>query len=106
MRSRMSFDDVAWQRSDQMFDEWKKDLFKPDNLRAIGLLVGKHRQGRPVEVCAPVTGSFNVCVRVKFDDGGSAMIRFPIPGSAMFLEEKVRVLSRPLKFLLTPGLCI
>lgn len=28
--------------------------------------------------------------RMKFIDGGSAIIRFPIPGVSMFLEEKVK----------------
>ncbi|PKY04497.1 hypothetical protein P168DRAFT_236361, partial [Aspergillus campestris IBT 28561] len=35
-------------------------------------------------------GAFNVSFRMKFEDGGSALIRFPKLGATMFPEENVR----------------
>jgi hypothetical protein len=85
----MPYDDVAWERSDEIFNVWKKTLYEQETLREIGSLIAKYRGGVPEELCAPIRGAFNVCIRMKFLDGGSAMIRFPCPGVAMFPEEKV-----------------
>jgi len=62
----------------------------PESYLAIGGLIVKHRDGTPTELCAPVRGAFNVCLRMKFEDGGSSMIRFPCPGVVIVPEEKVR----------------
>jgi hypothetical protein len=90
MRTRMPYDDVAWEKSDATFDVWKKKLYDPNTLREIGRLIARHRGGVPEELHAPIRGAFNVCLRMSFRDGGSAMIRFPCPGVVMFPEEKVR----------------
>jgi len=90
IQTRMSYDDVAWAKSDDTFDAWKQKLLTPESYRAIGRLIAKHRGGTPMELCAPVRGAFNVCLQMKFEDGGSAIIRFPCPGVVMFPEEKVR----------------
>ncbi|KAJ5106556.1 hypothetical protein N7456_003231 [Penicillium angulare] len=91
MRTRMCFDDVAWERSEAIQAAWIHELFKEDTLMAIGNFILRHRKGVPVELCDPKAGAFNVCFRMKFEDGGSAIIRFPKPGATMFPEEKVRV---------------
>ncbi|KAI9841099.1 MAG: hypothetical protein M1837_001003 [Sclerophora amabilis] len=99
MDVRMSFDDAAWERSDEIFDAWKRKLHQEDTLRAIGTLIIKHRGGVPEELCPPMRGAFNVCIRMKFKDGGSALIRFPCPGVSMFPEEKVRQEVATMRFL-------
>jgi aminoglycoside phosphotransferase (APT) family kinase protein len=86
----MPYDDVAWEKSDTTFDTWKKQLYDADTLREIGQLIAQHRGGVPEELYAPIRGAFNVCLRMRFRDGGSALIRFPCPGVVMFPEEKVR----------------
>ncbi|RHZ62284.1 uncharacterized protein CDV56_104203 [Aspergillus thermomutatus] len=90
MRTRMCFDDVAWEESDAIADAWVAELFKTDTLRQIGDFIVKHRKGVPTELCDPKAGAFNVSFRMKFEDGGSAIIRFPKPGASMFPEEKIR----------------
>lgn len=90
MRIRMCFDDVAWERSEAIQDAWIHELFKEEILMAIGTFIRKHRRGVPVELCNPKAGAFNVSFRMKFEDGGSPIIRFPKPGATMFPEEKVR----------------
>lgn len=86
----MCFDDVAWERSEAIQDAWVHELFKEETLMAIGEFILKHRRGVPVELCDPKAGAFNVSFRMKFKDGGSAIIRFPKLGATMFPDEKVR----------------
>ncbi|OBT74569.1 hypothetical protein VF21_07528 [Pseudogymnoascus sp. 05NY08] len=86
----MSYDDVAWEKSDDVFDAWKHKLYRNDVLQAIGTFVQKHRGGVAIKLCNPLRGSFNVCIKVEFLDGGAAMIRIPYPGVVMFPEEKVK----------------
>jgi hypothetical protein len=50
----------------------------------------QHRGGPAEELFNPQKGSFNVIFRMKFLDGNSAIIRFPIPGLFIFAEEKVQ----------------
>ncbi|KAL9101862.1 MAG: hypothetical protein Q9163_002929 [Psora crenata] len=88
MQTRMSYDDVAWANSEDTFNEWRKKLYTEESFRAIGKLIAKHRGGVPRELYAPTRGSFNVCFRMRFEDG-SAIIRFPCPGVVMFPEEKI-----------------
>ncbi|KAM3449582.1 hypothetical protein MY3296_006802 [Beauveria thailandica] len=90
MRPRMLFDDVAWEESERVEHEWIKSLFEESTLRAIGDFIVKHRGGIPTELCDPKAGTFNALFRMKFQDGGSAVIRFPKPGVTMFPEEKIR----------------
>jgi hypothetical protein len=73
-------DDVTWERSEAIEAAWI----------AIGRFIAKHRGGTPDELCDPKVGAFNVSFRMKFKDGGSAIIRFAKPGVNMFPEEKVR----------------
>jgi aminoglycoside phosphotransferase (APT) family kinase protein len=90
MDQRMKFDDVAWERSDAIFDAWKIKLYEEDTMRGLGNLIKKHRGGVPKELFAPQRGAFNVTVRMEFGDGGSAIIRIPCPGVHVFPEEKTR----------------
>ncbi|KAF1951206.1 phosphotransferase family protein [Byssothecium circinans] len=86
----MNYDDVAWERSDAIFDAWKKKLHENDTKLAIVNLIKKHRGGVPTELFAPQRGSYNVTIRLQFADGGSAVIRIPCPGIHMFPDEKIR----------------
>ncbi|KAF4210543.1 hypothetical protein CNMCM8980_004023 [Aspergillus fumigatiaffinis] len=96
----MDFDDVAWKQSDQRFDIWKKEkLLKRENLIAVGNLIDKWRGGVPDTLLTPGRGAFNVWVRLKFTDGGSAVMRIPCYGRSMFPEEKVQREVSVMRFL-------
>lgn len=87
----MLFDDVAWERSEAIANGWIDELFSDQTkLRAIGDFIMKHRRGVPTELCDPRSGSYNLAFHMKFEDGGSAIIRFPKPGATMFPEENAR----------------
>lgn len=86
----VDYDDAAWARCDEIFEPWKSRLFEREVLREIGRFVDEHRGGVPDELFAPKRGAFNAWLRMVFQDGGSAVIRFPCPGASMFPEEKVK----------------
>jgi hypothetical protein len=88
MHERSRYDDVAWERSEAEFDAWSEKLYQEDILREIGNFMAKHHGGVPKELCSPIAGGFNVCLEMKFGDGGSVIIRFPQPGNVRFSEEK------------------
>ncbi|KAK2608995.1 hypothetical protein QQS21_002475 [Conoideocrella luteorostrata] len=50
-------------------------------------------------MCDPKAGAFNINFRMKFQDGGSAVIRFPKPGCPMFPEEKIQNEVAAIKFI-------
>ncbi|KAL1979490.1 hypothetical protein VTN96DRAFT_5700 [Rasamsonia emersonii] len=95
----MDYDDLAWDRGDRLFEPWKDKLFERDVLRAIGGFIEKHRGGVPDELFAPKRGAFNTWLRMRFKDGGSAVIRFPCPGASVFPEEKVKREVAVMRFL-------
>lgn len=89
----MHFDDVAWEKREDIADSWVDWIFtEQSTLRAIDDSIVKHWGGVPVELRDPRAGYlyFNVMFRMKFQDGGSAIIRFPKPGVTMFPGEKIR----------------
>lgn len=90
MNIRMEYDDVAWERSDEIADAWRAKLFETETMRAVGDFMVKHCVGAPFQLNAPVAGAFNVVFRMEFKHGGQVVMRIPVPGVAMFPEEKVR----------------
>ncbi|KAL3418436.1 phosphotransferase family protein [Phlyctema vagabunda] len=90
MQKRMRYDYLAWQKSEAEYEAWRDKLFEENVLREIGQYLQKHRGGVAKELMNPTAGAFNVCLQMKFGDGGSAIIRFPQPGNIRFPEEKVR----------------
>jgi aminoglycoside phosphotransferase (APT) family kinase protein len=95
----MDYDDLAWERSDNLFEPWKVKIFDQEVLRKVGATIDKYRGGVPDELFAPKRGAFNTWLRMKFKDGGSAVIRFPCPGASVFPEEKVQREIAVMRFL-------
>ena len=88
----MEYGDVAWERSDNIFEDLKKKNVTPDVLLAVTIFMTSYRDGvRPVDRARIAgLGAFNLCFRMEFEDGFSSLIRFPCPGRVIFPEEKVR----------------
>ncbi|EED22752.1 hypothetical protein TSTA_062390 [Talaromyces stipitatus ATCC 10500] len=95
----MDYDDLAWERCENLFEPWKNKIFDREVLREIGATIDKYRGGVPDELFAPKRGAFNTWIRMKFKDGGSAVIRFPCPGASVFPEEKVKREIAVMRFL-------
>lgn len=89
----MQAGDVAWEEGDRIEKEWCESLLKASTQLTIGKFVAKHRQGVPKEIGPLKAGGFNALFRLKYLDGGSAVIRFAKPGRTMFPEEKYEMKS-------------
>ncbi|KAH0354675.1 hypothetical protein KCU81_g1262, partial [Aureobasidium melanogenum] len=61
-------------------------------------LASQYRDGQHCECLGFIHGGFNICFCVLFDDGAMWAVRFPIAGSVMHPEEKVRREVAVLKF--------
>ncbi|EGX95148.1 Protein kinase-like domain [Cordyceps militaris CM01] len=91
MRLQTPFDDVAFEASERTEEEWRKLMVQESTLMAIGRFIVKHRGGgTPTLLSILKAGSFNAQFRMEFQDGGSAVIRFPKAGTTMFPEEKIQ----------------
>ncbi|KAL1389312.1 hypothetical protein HDK64DRAFT_298211 [Phyllosticta capitalensis] len=91
MEIEMEYDDVAWERSEEIEEAWKKKVKQYDCYYQLANLVARSRGGNPVEVRPPEGGSFNMVILIIFRDGGKAAVRLAIPGSSMFPEEKTLI---------------
>ncbi|KAJ5728891.1 uncharacterized protein N7483_003399 [Penicillium malachiteum] len=85
----MDFDDIALEAIDSRRQELVK-LASGSGLK-IAELANRYRQRDDGMLVSMHCGSFNFSFRVNWDDGGEDwLIRFPLPGKSMFLDEKVR----------------
>lgn len=91
MHTRISYDDAAWEKSEEIADTWVLRFFDPDVSRPIGdFLVRHHEPDDPVGFDILEKGSFNISLQMTYKTGAAAVIRFPLPGASMFPEEKLR----------------
>ncbi|KAJ5705905.1 hypothetical protein N7536_001594 [Penicillium majusculum] len=95
----MYFDEVAWDKSDEELSTWKTTLLTSDSMKRITTLIKTHRKGIADQLFTPQKGSFNMIIRLRFIDGASAIIRFPIPGYSIFPEEKLHHEVSVMRFL-------
>lgn len=84
----MDWDHLAEEQSQRLFASWLRILFKASPALPLRL-AQKHRpEAEAREASSPVTGSFNICTMVTFEDGFKAIVRFPILGRSRFRVEK------------------
>jgi hypothetical protein len=88
MEPRMCYDDVAWEQSEYVSDNWLLQFLDIDVRRPIAIFVLKHDSGRDPEFTIHKKGSYNIVLRMKYTYGATN-IRFPQPGASVFPEEKV-----------------
>ncbi|KAJ5950697.1 uncharacterized protein N7479_009110 [Penicillium vulpinum] len=93
MNPRLPFDDVAWEKSDQIEDSWLDLLFNEDIYNEIGIFLAENHCPRQwADFKFLKCGGFNASFLITFTDTdtGGAVLRLPLPGVHMFPEEKVR----------------
>ncbi|PYI21878.1 hypothetical protein BO99DRAFT_471807 [Aspergillus violaceofuscus CBS 115571] len=85
----MDFDDINLAAVDDRRHEWIKLASKSG--AGICELANCYRQRDDCMLRSMHCGSFNFSFRLNWDDDGEDwLIRFPLPGKSMFLDEKVR----------------
>lgn len=88
--SYQPYDDEAWDRGEAIFEAMKNALYQEDLYHEIARFVTKRRKGgSPVKFFPPRMGGFNFYYRIRYSDGRSVIIRFPLPGYFRMAEEKL-----------------
>lgn len=95
--THLKYDDVAWEKSDAVYDLWLERML--DYGREMGDLIHKYHGGPPVTLKGPQGGSFNVCFRLEFLNGACGLIRYPAAGRVMLPEEKLRAEVAAMRFI-------
>jgi len=85
----MRFDNLAEERQEKYFTIWVQNLLKKSPEHLAIQLAAKHRAGNPAAARQWLNGAFNVCYRVKYEDGFEAIVRFASLGRTIFRSEKV-----------------
>jgi hypothetical protein len=87
-RILQSEDDLAWETSDEAFDEWEKTIHSNAMYRAIVHFVLKYRPGEVIELHKPTLGGYNMVYRVEYTDG-SVILRVPYKGTGLLPYYKI-----------------
>ncbi|KAJ5363660.1 uncharacterized protein N7496_009373 [Penicillium cataractarum] len=91
MHPVMSFDDAAWVKSEQIVDNWIYQFCRPEiGAAAAQTLLDYHNSGEPVDFTLIGKGSYNISFRMEFENAPSAVIRYPLPATLRFPDEKIR----------------
>lgn len=93
------FDGIAEAKSEAEWISWKDNVI--DSKEAIAEFVARCRKGGDAErIVHYYSGSFNVCIHIRFKDAGpDAIIRFAKAGLHAFRDEKVEKEVQVMKFL-------
>ncbi|WEW59414.1 hypothetical protein PRK78_004886 [Emydomyces testavorans] len=86
----MDWDHLAEEKSQHLFVRWLQLLSRESPALPLKLASQHYSASRPVEASDFVTGSYNICSVVTFEDGFRVIVRFPILGRSRFRTEKSR----------------
>ncbi|EAU35230.1 conserved hypothetical protein [Aspergillus terreus NIH2624] len=89
MDPQMCYDDVAWEQSDDVSDNWLLQFLHIEVKKTIAKFILEHDSGDDPEFTILRKGSFNITLRMKYTYSATN-IRFSQPGAILFSEEKVR----------------
>lgn len=100
MHPVMSFDDVAWVKSEQIVDNWIYQFCRPEiGGAAAQTLLECHSPGEPVDFTVIGKGSYNISFRMEFKNAPAAVIRYPLPATLRFPDEKIRNEAAVMRYL-------
>ncbi|KAK1141327.1 hypothetical protein N8T08_009234 [Aspergillus melleus] len=86
----MDFDHIAEKKQEQKAAAWLK-LWSSRGPEILSMqLARKHRPGKTVSACLWKSGAFNICYRVRYDDGPDVVVRIAALGRAILRREKVQ----------------
>ncbi|KAJ5704213.1 hypothetical protein N7493_011351 [Penicillium malachiteum] len=88
MQLYMRYDDVVWEQSDDISDNWLLQFIKVEILRGVGQFVLMNSEGDGPEFAVLKKGFYNLTLRMKYEHSATH-IRFTQPGTSMFPEEQV-----------------
>ncbi|OJJ66070.1 hypothetical protein ASPBRDRAFT_138801 [Aspergillus brasiliensis CBS 101740] len=85
----MCYDDVAWEQSDDISDNWVRQFLDIDVKRPIAEFILKHDSGDDPEFTILGKGFFNIVLQMKYTYSATNN-RFAQPGTVLFPEEKTK----------------
>lgn len=72
----MEFDHFVEEKQEQKATVWLK-LFLSQSPEILSMrLAAKHRSGKTFSACPWKSGAFNICYRVRYEDGLHVIVRF------------------------------
>ena len=86
----MEFDYLAEKKQEQKATAWLRLLSSRSPEILSMHLAKKHRPGETVSACLWKSGAFNICYRVRYDDGPDVIVRFAALGRTILRREKVQ----------------
>ncbi|GKZ19973.1 hypothetical protein AbraIFM66951_011384 [Aspergillus brasiliensis] len=87
----MVFDHVAEQKQEQKAAAWL-NLWLSRSPEIVSIqLAKKHRPGKAISACLWKAGAFNICYRVRYDDGPDVIVRFAALGRTILRREEVQI---------------
>ncbi|KAI5861660.1 phosphotransferase [Durotheca rogersii] len=89
MTARQDSDNLAWDRSDELWEEAMKQIRLSSTCRRIESFA-QRMLGKPVKLVTPlIIGGFNVLYPIRIEDSAErVLVRLPCPSQAVFPEEK------------------
>ncbi|KAH0371531.1 hypothetical protein KCU65_g1677, partial [Aureobasidium melanogenum] len=85
----MDSDELDTAHQDQLIS-WCTHFDEKYGYPGVERLASRYRNGQHCHSVLKTSGSFNLCVKVVFDDDQAWAVRFPLPGRVMHPEEKLR----------------
>lgn len=95
----MEFDHTVEQKQEQKAAVWLKLWLSRSPEQLSMHLAKKHRPGTTVSACLWKSGAFNICYRVRYDQGPDIVVRFASLGRAILRREKVQNEVATMKYL-------
>ncbi|PLN74598.1 hypothetical protein BDW42DRAFT_181940 [Aspergillus taichungensis] len=89
MEPQMCYDDVAWEQSDDVSDNWVLQFLDVNVKRPIAEFILEHDSGDDPEFAILKKGFYNITLQMRYTDSATN-IRFSQPGATLFPEEKMR----------------
>ncbi|KAJ6021574.1 hypothetical protein N7540_007078 [Penicillium herquei] len=98
----MEFDHLAEKKQEQkaaawlnLWSSWSPEISSMQ-------LAERHRPGKTVSACLWKSGTFNICYRVRYEEGPDVIVRFAALGRAICRREKVQIEVATMKWIRSP----
>ncbi|RHZ55786.1 hypothetical protein CDV55_104035 [Aspergillus turcosus] len=95
----MDFDHLAEKKLEQKATAWLHLLTSRSPEILSMQLAEKHLPGKLVSACLWKSGAFNICYRIRYNEGPDVIVRFAALGRAILRREKVEIEVATMKYI-------
>lgn len=90
----MDFDHLAEKKQEQKTTAWLHLLTSRSPEILSMQLAEKHLPGKPVSACLWKSGAFNICYRVRYNEGADVIVRFAALEELSYAGRKSKLKSQ------------